>query len=258
MSESFVWQMDGINHSESVGRLVAELNGSFRDREPFEISRFFDLLPILTPQRSDAERRGAMIPTESGFTNSGDEPLELSFADPAMGEFTMEIPAQLHISLHSNDEEELEIQFGDSPLFLTVPRIEELALGPSKFQLVTRIHVTRQSAVTTCIDKLSEAVELAIEVQLSEALSSPVPPEVSSTPEARTDLATFTGTFVNMGDFCDVDDDASGPYYVIRRSNGSCVVSAAPNDPRHPGVVVFSGENIACNRWMDENCNVTC
>src|SRR5689334_24414589 len=152
-SNIVTWQLDGTMHKVAVDRLRKELTDAIASNGSFRVGRLFELLPLVTPQQNDAAARG-MITFQNGVaTNISNSPLTMTLNDPAMGQFTLKIPAVATAKV-SNTNTNLTIEFTGAIFEMDIPNLANQGLDRSEYQTLFKIHVTERSSVTEVVDSL--------------------------------------------------------------------------------------------------------
>lgn len=210
MTDVFYWRMNAAMHRTSVAALVAEIRDSQTKKQPLPLSIITTLLPLATPQREEIAKRGNFEwVSEQSWENRANTELRVQLDDPAMGTFFALLPAHWKGSVEG-DESELELTF-DTPLELEIPKLAELGLGRSAFQLFVSITVSAELAESVLDDGVDQSKETRVQAILGDFLN---------VRQFEGNLKVRVAELFSLGRDCGTQDKNDPNWYVYRRING--------------------------------------
>lgn len=245
----FHWKMSAAPHKESVDSLRIEIIHAYQNQLPVPISLIFALLPLDTDQADEAQARGNFEFDGDLFRNEAANPLWIEFRDPVLKTFNMTIPEIWGGTIQLVGEK-LTIRF-DPAIEWEIPRLTELGVDRTAFQIFESIEADPQVSITILRDKGSPSKETWIEARLD--------PSVPFRLEADSSVSSIV-TF-DTAEECSHGDPEEPNWYVYRRRDQLCIV--------HYGTIAIGGQlqyqyrfgpakKSECERWRNRECNPTC
>lgn len=258
----FVWRFTAFDKKAEILDLRELLIEARENQTSIEITRLFDALPISTPQRPQAEARGEITVTGSEFTNISADELWMEFTDPAMGQFFVTVPPEFRADV-PEPVDSITITFAEgAEIGFEVPKIEELGVKRSKFQLIREIEISDKFTITRTEDegdpgKKSEIFVLFEQEIPVENIEDIAALFFSGKQELDKDgnpvtYSAMLAEFAALGVSCNFGV-GDGQWYVLRRRNdGVCFVHDTNNIPNTE--IRYQGSKDACEKYFDDNC----
>lgn len=233
--EIYTWRMSASMHAPSIRSLAEEIIEANTSQTPLPVEVILDLLPLQTNQDQRIRERGEFVVTGNHFENIADSELFVEFYDPVIEDFNLTLPEVWKGKvLVSGDE--VDIVF-ENPLEINIPKISEIGVDRSSFQLLVSLHVTKSAAVSKYLDDTDSDKETWVVAELSELdddedESPALIPEdgvavtqAFSSSEVNPMFAMASGSSGSCG-----GGDSDPDWYVYRKNGGLCLV--------HKGIIV--------------------
>lgn len=242
MSDTFTWSMTAFPHAGSVRALRMEIAVAHATEDKLPVGLILDLLPLSTPNIQEGNERGSFSFKANKFENNG-EPIHMEFFDPVLDTYYLDIPASWTGEIVvAADSSSIEITFIPA-LEMELPKLAELGVGRSKFQLVEKLTADDFRTVTHLKDTVNGNMSV-LDVQLKE---SAVPLELG-----------ITGRIVGLSTSGCPGEDPDDPNWYVYEKNGLCFV--------HKGSIIYGANGYSyrygparlgdCNAYADRNCNL--
>ncbi len=243
----FVWRMSAVDHRSAVLAFRQEIVEHHRAQSPFPISLITALLPIKSDQIDVLNDRGEFDIKGDRFTNAYSEETVVTIDDPTMKQYDIVIPETWKGEISVNGDD-IKIIF-DPQIELHVPRLSELGVGRSEFQLYASIEGDEKLTASRLIDKTDPSKETIIEVELEN--------NAPSIKRLTADATRLIAIDAASGSCGGGDPNATDWYVYRRRSDGLGFV--------HEGTIIEGGDvgyeyrfgpsnKAACDNWLNQNC----
>jgi hypothetical protein len=259
MADEFRWRMDASAHDTVLRALRAQIMSAHQLQQPLPMAEIIALVPLITSQHDDVGRRGAVTFTGDRFANRANDPLWITFSDPAIGEFYVTLPAVFSGTVRVNLQE-IAIAL-DSPIELEIPKLAELGVNRGSFQDLTTITLSPEISISTLIDKTAPQRITKIEAELASGiLLRGAAGEAGDAQKRRPGGPSafereVAARLLGAKDPC--GPDPNDPVWrVYRRADGICIIEG---DGWAEGggvwVPVFGPDTkAACDRYFNANC----
>lgn len=245
MSDTFTWSMSAIEQASAISALRKEIALAHNEEGKLPIGLILDLLPLNTPNAQEVMERGAFAFLGNTFVNKGDA-VRIEIFDPVLDTYFLDAPDVWQGTVATSGDR-IEINFQE-PLALEMPKLAQLGVGRSKFQLVDKISCDPDRLVTELSDTVNGNVTI-LDVRL----------RIDASPL----MVGLSGKIIGMASSdCPVGDLGSKNWYVYSRrgQDGMCVL--------HEGETIYGG-SVAydkvfgpatydeCSRYANEHCSLS-
>lgn len=233
--EIYSWRMSARMHEPSIRSLVEEIIEAHTTQTPLPVEIILDLLPLQTNQDQEIRARGTFTINGDDFQNTADDDLYIEFYDPVIEDFNLTLPAVWKgtVKVSGND---IDLDF-EQPLEINMPKIAQIGVDRSSFQLLKSLHVTKQAAVSKYVDLVDNEKETWVVAELSDRVDEEDIPIL--TPEDGAQVTeVLMGSKINSM-FATMASGSSGScggdeqgtdWYVYRKRGGLCIV--------HQGIIL--------------------
>lgn len=218
----FHWRMSAAQHKSAVDQLRREIILAHRHQTPLPVSLVVQLLPLRSEQLAEAAARGSFTFTDDTWSNEAMDELWMEFEDSVLQTFNTTIPRVWSGRVSINGEQ-LTIHF-DSVLEIEIPRLSEMGVGRSSFQIMVSVDVDTDISLTILREVGQTGRDTWIEAKLNESTM-----RMYAAPKEVTRYSAF-----DTEDSCAQDENERDWYVYRRLSAGLCFV--------HKGTIILGGE----------------
>jgi hypothetical protein len=259
MADEFRWRMDASAHDTVLRALRAQITSAHQAQRPLPMAEIITLVPLITTQQDDVERRGAVTFTGDRFVNRANQPLWITFSDPAIGEFYVTLPDVFSGTVRVNLSE-IAIAL-DTPIELEIPKLAELGVNRGSFQDLTNITLSPEISISTLKDKSAPQRITKIEAELASGLllqGAAAAGEKQGRRSAGPSAFEYAVAARLLGAKDPCGPDPKDPVWsVYRRADGICIIEG--DDWAAGGsttwVRVFGpATKAACDQYFNNHC----
>jgi hypothetical protein len=244
----FVWRMSAEIHRSAILAFRREIIDHYTAKTPFPIALISFLLPIKSDQLKELNDRGSFTIDGDNFSNSYSDETTVTVDDPTMKQFDVVVPEKWQgtISVKGKD---IKIEFNPS-IELRVPRLSELGIGRSQFQLYSSMEGDEKLISSRLVDKVDNTKETIIEVELEADAASN-----QRLLEDATKLAVFDAAVLS----CSSSNPNDPVWHVWRHQGGLCfvgriVTGSDPYDIPNYDHMFGPDTQRAADAWQEIHC----
>jgi hypothetical protein len=258
-TDIYQWKMSARPHKDSIIALKKEIADAHSSQAQFPISLIVDLLPLQTNQSEEMISRGNFTITQDDFLNEADDELWMEFYDPVIEDFFATIPAFWKGTL-KNENNIITILF-DEPLELELPKVTQLGVDRSAYQLLKSIQVSTVASISKFIDSNDEDKETWILAEFGD--SEEVDLATFDLHAVGKDTESFGARMVNpLVAFADGENesncgsDPNEPVWYVYKRGQLCIVHHGTMYGSNGYTVVYGPDTkAACDNWVNNNCD---